>query len=65
MKKTIASICLCFMLGGSASAASKRLDLQARIDAPKVVLNQIMAAGDKSVKLNILQQFTVSASFLE
>jgi lipid-binding SYLF domain-containing protein len=62
MKKTIASICLCFMLsfmlGGSASAASKREDLQARIDAAKVVLDQIMAAGDKSIPLNILQHAT-------
>ena len=62
MKKTIASICLCFMLGfmlgGSASAASKREDLQARIDAAKLVLDQIMAAGDKSIPLNILQQAT-------
>jgi lipid-binding SYLF domain-containing protein len=62
MKKTIASICLClmlsFMLGSGASAASKKADLQARIDAAKVVLDQIMAAGDKSIPLNILQKAT-------
>jgi lipid-binding SYLF domain-containing protein len=44
------------MLGGSASAASKTEDLQARIDAAKVVLDQTMTAGDKSIPLNILQQ---------
>jgi lipid-binding SYLF domain-containing protein len=62
MKKTIASICLCFMLSfmfaASASAASKKADLQARIDAAKVVLDEIMAAGDKSIPLNILQKAT-------
>ena len=62
MKKTIASICLCFMVSfmfaGSASAASKKGDLQTRIDAAKVVLDQIMAAGDKSIPLNILQKAT-------
>lgn len=49
---------LSFMLGGSASAASKREDLQARIDAAKLVLDEIMAAGDKSIPLNILQHAT-------
>jgi SH3 domain-containing YSC84-like protein 1 len=58
MKKTIASICLSLMLTGSAFAASSREDLQARIDAAKVVLDQVMAAGDHSIPMDILQQAT-------
>jgi SH3 domain-containing YSC84-like protein 1 len=61
MKKKIAAICLCFMLTGSAFAASSREDLQARIDAAKLVLDQIMGAGDRSVPLDILQQATCVA----
>jgi SH3 domain-containing YSC84-like protein 1 len=58
MKKTIASICLCFALTCSAFAASSKDDLQARIDAAKVVLDQVMAAQDSSIPMNILQQAT-------
>ena len=58
MKKTIALICLGFMLTGSAFAASKREDLQARIDAAKEVLDQIMATRDNSIPMNILEQAT-------
>src|ERR1035437_770408 len=58
MKKTIGAICLSFMLTCSAFAASSRDDLQARIDASKVVLDQIMAAKDRSIPMNILQQAT-------
>jgi lipid-binding SYLF domain-containing protein len=58
MKKTIVSVCLCFMLATTAFAASSREDLQARIDAAKQVLDQIMAAQDSTVPLNILQQAT-------
>lgn len=58
MKKTIASVCLCFLLTLSAAAASSREDLQARIDAAKLVLDQIMAAQDSTIPLNILQQAT-------
>jgi lipid-binding SYLF domain-containing protein len=58
MKKAIASVCLCFVLTLSASAASSRDDLQARIDAAKVVLDQIMNAKDATIPLNILQQAT-------
>ena len=32
--------------------------MQARIDAAKVVLDQIMGAKDKSIPMNILQQAT-------
>src|ERR1035437_6112801 len=58
MKKIIASICLSFMLTCCAFAASSRDDLQARIDASKVVLDQIMAAKDRGIPMNILQQAT-------
>ena len=67
MKKTIAfncllrSICLMlavFMMTGSAFAASTRDDLQARIDAAKVVLDRIMGAQDNSIPLDILRQAT-------
>jgi lipid-binding SYLF domain-containing protein len=58
MKKTITSICLCFLLASTAYAGSTRADLQARIDAAKVVLDEIMAAGDKSIPMNILQMAT-------
>jgi lipid-binding SYLF domain-containing protein len=58
MKKTIASICLSFMLTGAAFAASTRADLQARMDAAKLILDQIMGAQDNSIPMNILKQAT-------
>ncbi len=58
MKKAIASISLCFMLTCTAFAASSRDDLQARIDAAKTVLEQIMGAQDRSIPMNILEQAT-------
>jgi lipid-binding SYLF domain-containing protein len=58
MKKIIASLSLCFVMTGAAAAASSREDLQARVDAAKVVLDQIMAAQDSTIPLNILQQAT-------
>jgi len=61
MKKTIALICLSFILPCTTLAASSREDLQARIDAAKVVLDQIMAAQDRSIPLNILEQATCVA----
>jgi lipid-binding SYLF domain-containing protein len=65
MKKTLASICplllICFMLTSTALAASSREDLQARIDAAKLVLDQIMGAGDRSVPMDILEQATCVA----
>ena len=62
MKKALASICplllICLMLTSTAFAASSREDLQARIDAAKLVLDRIMAAQDKTIPLNILEQAT-------
>jgi lipid-binding SYLF domain-containing protein len=58
MKKTIALLCLCLMLTGIARAGSSKEDLQARIEAAKVVLDQIMAISDKSIPMNVLEQAT-------
>lgn len=56
MKKTMVLICLCSMFADYAFAASKKEELQTRIDASKQVLDQVMAAPDKSIPLDILQQ---------
>ncbi|MGA3080867.1 MAG: lipid-binding SYLF domain-containing protein [Terracidiphilus sp.] len=61
MKKTVALICLCFTLPSAALAGSTRESLQDRIDAAKVVLDQIMAAKDRSIPMNILEQATCVA----
>lgn len=61
MKKAIVSLCLCFMLTSNLFAASKKADLQARIDSAKIVMDQIMAANDASIPMNILQQATCVA----
>ena len=58
MKKILASICLGFMLSTAAYAGSSKEDLQARIESAKVVLDQIMAAKDSSIPMNILEQAT-------
>jgi lipid-binding SYLF domain-containing protein len=58
MKKTIASICLCFLVTCTAHASSTREDLQARIDAAKLVLNEIMGASDSGIPRNIMEQAT-------
>jgi lipid-binding SYLF domain-containing protein len=65
MKKVIVSIwvsiCLSLLLPTAAFAASTREDLQARIDAAKTVLDQIMNAGDRSVPSNIMKSATCVA----
>lgn len=61
MKKLVAAVCLCFMLSSAAFAASSRTDLQARVEAAKTVLDQIMAAEDATVPKNILEQATCVA----
>jgi lipid-binding SYLF domain-containing protein len=58
MKKTVVSIFLGLLLSFPAFAASTRADLQARVDAAKTVLDQIMAAQDKSIPMDILAQAT-------
>ena len=61
MKKSIASICLSLMLATSAFAASSKQDLKGRLDSAKTVMDQIMAANDHSIPLNILEQATCVA----
>jgi lipid-binding SYLF domain-containing protein len=61
MKKTFACICLCFLLSSTAFAASSREDLQDRIDAARTVLDQILAASDRNIPENILEQATCVA----
>jgi lipid-binding SYLF domain-containing protein len=58
MKKILALFCLCLMLSSTAIAGSTRRSLQERVNAAKVVLDQIMAAKDNSIPMNILQQAT-------
>ena len=58
MKKILASVCLCLSLSTAAFAGSTKEDLQARIDAAKIVLDQIMAAKDSSIPMNIMEQAT-------
>ncbi len=61
MKKALASVCLSFLLSSTAVAASTKEDLQSRIDAAKVVLDQIMNAQDRTVPSNILKSATCVA----
>ena len=61
MKKTFLSICLCLLVPASSFAGSTRTDLQGRIDAAKIVLDQIMGANDRGIPLNILEQATCVA----
>jgi lipid-binding SYLF domain-containing protein len=61
MKKAVASLCLALLLAPAAFAASSKEDLQNRIDAAKVVLDQIMAAKDKTIPTNILRSATCVA----
>ncbi len=58
MKKSLASICICFLLTGTAFAASSKGDLQDRVDAAKTVLDEVMSAQDHSIPMNILEQAT-------
>lgn len=61
MKKTLVSICCILAMGSTAFAASSRASLQARIDAAKTVMDQVMAAQDNTIPLNILQDATCVA----
>jgi len=58
MKKTLASISLCFLLTSTAFAASTRADLQNRIDAARIVLNEILGAQDRTIPINIMRSAT-------
>jgi lipid-binding SYLF domain-containing protein len=61
MKKRLLAICLCALLSTPVFAASTRDDLQARIDAAKTVLDEIFAAQDRTVPLDILHAATCVA----
>ena len=58
MKKTLVLLCLCCLLPVTAFAGSTRESLQARIDAAKAVLDEIMATPDNSIPMDILDQAT-------
>jgi lipid-binding SYLF domain-containing protein len=60
MKKFVSPIlalCLGLLIPGSAFASTKE-DLQDRVDAAKVVLDEILNTPDNSIPLNILEQAT-------
>ncbi len=61
MRKAVVSICLSFLLTSSAFAASSKEDLQSRVDAAKVVLDQIMGAKDRTIPIDILRSATCVA----
>jgi lipid-binding SYLF domain-containing protein len=64
MKKLISLafiLCLGLLIPGSAFAAASHEDLQDRVDAAKVVLDQILNTPDNSIPLNILEQATCVA----
>jgi lipid-binding SYLF domain-containing protein len=65
MISPILTLCLGLLIPGfvtnPAQAASSREDLQDRIDAAKVVLDEIMNTPDRSIPLNILKQATCVA----
>jgi lipid-binding SYLF domain-containing protein len=60
IKKVAASICFCLMLTcvSTAFAASARQDVQNRINAAKVVIDEIMATPDRTIPTNILASAT-------
>ena len=62
MKKILASLCFGFLIAStSAFAASTRQDLQDRIDAARIVLDQIMQAQDSTIPNGILRSATCVA----
>jgi lipid-binding SYLF domain-containing protein len=61
MKRTIASVCLSFLLTSTAFAGSTKDDLQGRIDSARTVLDQIMSAKDSTVPTDILRSATCVA----
>lgn len=61
MKKYIAALCLGLVAASPSFATSSHSDLQDRIDSAKTVLDQIMAAKDRGIPMNILEQATCIA----
>jgi lipid-binding SYLF domain-containing protein len=58
MRKTLALICFCLLVSPVAFAGSRRASLQERVDAAKIVLDEVMAAKDSSIPMNIMEQAT-------
>lgn len=68
MKKIVSSLCFGFLIASgvsiassSAFAASSRAELQNRVDAAKVVVDQVMAAQDSTIPNEILKSATCVA----
>ena len=61
MKKILACIVAFLIVSPIAFAASSRSDLQARIQAAQVVLQQIMGAQDRTIPIDILHSATCVA----
>jgi lipid-binding SYLF domain-containing protein len=61
MKKSLACFVVFLMISPIAFAASSRSDLQARVDAARVVLQQIMGAQDRTIPIDILHSATCVA----
>ena len=61
MKKILACFVVFLMVSPIAFAASSRSDLQARIQAAQVVLQQIMGAQDRTIPIDILHSATCVA----
>ncbi len=58
MKKLIVFVCVAALLPSICFAASKKEELQGRLDASKRIMDQIMAASDRSIPSNILEKAT-------
>lgn len=62
MKKSLVALCLSFLLiCTTAYAASSKEDLNARVDAARTVLDQIMNAQDRTIPMNVLEHATCVA----
>jgi lipid-binding SYLF domain-containing protein len=57
----VLALCLGLLIPGSAFAAASHEDLQDRMDAAKIVLDQILTTPDNTIPLNILEQATCVA----
>ena len=57
----ILAVCLGLIIPGSAMAASSHEDLQDRVNAAKVVIDEIVNTPDNTIPLNILNQATCVA----
>ena len=58
MKKLIVFVCVAALLPSICFAESKKEELQGRLDASKRIMDQIMAASDRSIPSNILEKAT-------